>query len=198
MDHDTVPEGTPAAGKEEKIISAGKGLSKTEAEDKALLQNVATYTSYADLADFADDHTFKTTGATAFFQTELVVMMLEIDKKEEDWRMTFSALDILRSINKFHTAELVENLDLFSDFMRKSVESLRSSLIKNSLTFVTELYANKQIIDEVKYHESIKAFNEVVFGAVLAKTTYDKVFIAKEAKTAVQYNMEYWPSGHTL
>ena len=33
---------------------------------------------------------------------------------------------------------------------------------------------------------------------MLAKTTYDKVFIAKEAKTAVQYNMENWPSSHTL
>ena len=53
--------------KEQKIISAGKGLAKTEAEDKALQEKVASYTSYADLTDFADDHEFKTNGATAFF-----------------------------------------------------------------------------------------------------------------------------------
>lgn len=159
---------------------------------------MATYTSYDDLADFNDDHAFKTTGATAFFQTQLAVMMQEIDKKEEEWAVTFEALDILRAVNKYYTADLVENLDMFADFTRKGVESLRSSIIKNSLTFICELFANKSIIDEVKYHESLMKFSDVVFGAVLAKTTYDKVFIAKEAKNAVQVIMENWPTAHTF
>ena len=53
--------------KEEKMISAGKGLAMTESEDAALLQKVASYTPYADLADFADDHLFKSSGPTAYF-----------------------------------------------------------------------------------------------------------------------------------
>ena len=53
--------------KPEVIISAGKGLEKTSAEDQELLKKVATYVSYGDMSDFEDSHVFKTNGATAFF-----------------------------------------------------------------------------------------------------------------------------------
>ena len=61
-------------------------------------------------------------------------MMQEIDKKEEDWHQTFEALNYLRVLNKFHTADLLENLDAFATFVKKGVESLRSNVSKNSLT----------------------------------------------------------------
>lgn len=103
----------------------------------------------------------------------------------EEWLIQFNAVENLRILNKYHSHDLIENLELFITFCKDSVENLRSNISKNALMFCTELFNNKEIISEIKYCEQSTKFIKTIMPSLLFKTVYDKVFISKEAKTAV-------------
>ena len=71
----------------------------------------------------------------------------------EEWLNQFNALDCLRIINKYHSHDLIENLELFIQFAKDSVENLRSNISKNALMFCTELFNNKETISQIKYRD---------------------------------------------
>ena len=103
----------------------------------------------------------------------------------EEWLNQFNAIDSLRIMNKFYSYDLIENLELFIQFAKDSVENLRSNISKNALMFCTELFNNQETISEIKYREQTTKFIKVIMPSLLFKTVYDKVFISKEAKSAV-------------
>jgi hypothetical protein len=88
-------------------------------------------------------------------------------------------------MNKYHSHDLIENLELFIQFTKDSVENLRSNISKNALMFCTELFNNRETISEIKYRYQTTKFIKAIMPSLLFKTVYDKVFISKEAKSAV-------------
>ena len=74
-------------------------------------------------------------------------------KDDEDWAAQFAAIDALRVCNKFHSSDLAENLDTFTDFIKASVDNLRSNVCKNALQFCQELFTNDKIVREAKFRE---------------------------------------------
>ena len=103
----------------------------------------------------------------------------------EDWLAQFNAINNLRILSKFHSQTLMENLEVFTPFMKSAVDNLRSNISKNSLMFCTEFFNNAETLQTEKYQESLIKFLEVLLPSIFLRTVYDKVFIAKEAKTAV-------------
>lgn len=69
---------------------------------------MATYTSYNDLADYAEDH--------GFFKPEVLFLKdgIKAALSDEDWTVAFKALDDLRIANKYHSSDLAENLDFLA------------------------------------------------------------------------------------
>lgn len=124
--------------------------------------------------------------------------MKELISVPEDWSNLFTAINHLRVMNKFHPAVLFENLDFFANFCKQSCENLRSNISKNGLMLSNEMFKNKETMQTEKYQESITKFLQVVLPAVFARTVYDKVFIAKEAKNAVAQCMTNFVSPDIL
>lgn len=164
----------------EQLEGLKKGDIKTVEEDKRLQEQVVNYTQFNDLQDFEDAHEFKN-NQDAFISNTMKTMMGD----PEDWLALFNALNNLRVINKYHKQVLFESLESFSQFVKLSVENLRSNISKNSLMFCSEFLANKDLLSNEKYRSSIIQFLEIVLPALFLRTVYDKMFIAKEAKTAV-------------
>jgi len=132
--------------KNEQVVGLLKGDIKTVEEDKALLESVVTYTQYVDLADFADDHMFKT-DQEAFIMKEMKMLM----SVPEEWSNLFNAINNLRVMNKFHSGVLFENLEFFAKFCQESVQNLRSNISKNGLMFSNEMFKNKEAMQTEKY-----------------------------------------------
>lgn len=95
----------------------------------------------------------------------------------DDWKAQYEAINTLRSLNRYNTDVLVAYLDQFSKFVRSQVDNLRSNLSKNSLLFLKEFSANKQVD-----HAKISGFIAHVYPVALIKTIYEKNFIVVEAK----------------
>ena len=163
------------------VIASGMSAVNSKEEDDALKAKVQTYTQFDDLVDFAEDHQFKA-DAQEFVNQEMIKRMAD----QEAWNEQFEALDWLRVINKYHREFLMENIVKFQIFIKESVENLRSGIQKNSLMFATEFFKNIEI---GKNQEKLVSFVQTVLPSVLFKTVYDKVFISKEAKTAVTHSL---------
>ena len=56
--------------------------------------------------------------------------------------------------------------------------------------FATELFSNKEIMQNEKYMGTIVEFVKVVMPSIVHKTVYEKAFIAKEAKTSVSNSLD--------
>ena len=54
-------------------------------------------------------------------------------------------------MNKYHTEVLVNNLGDFANFIKESVENLRSGMSKNALMFTTEFFGNSATLAVDKY-----------------------------------------------
>ena len=103
----------------------------------------------------------------------------------EDWLSQFNAINNLRIMSKYHSDALMENLDSFTSFLKLSVDNLRSNISKNSLMFCTEFFTNSESLQNEKYQATMIIFLKTVLPSIFHRTVYDKVFIAREAKTAV-------------
>jgi hypothetical protein len=143
------------------------------------LAKVATYTSYDELANFSEDHQFHQQKASYLTQ------FMNVALKDEDWSVAFKAIDDLRITNKYHPAELAENIDYLAPLIKAAVDNLRSNISKNALTLCNEIYANKSMTGELKYASQLKTFVRNTVPSLLQRTLADKVFINKEAKEAL-------------
>ena len=96
-----------------------------------------TYTSFDELNDFEDSHTFKQ-DLKQYLTQDIVIKMSD----PEEWNEQFEAINQLRVMNKFHYDVLMKNLISFSKFIKDSVDNLRSGISKNALMFTTEFFGN--------------------------------------------------------
>ena len=72
--------------------------------------------------------------------------------------------------------------------------NLRSGIQQNSLMFTSEFFKNHFSDCD----DALKSFIKCVLPSVLFKTTYDKKFIANQAKTSMQNSFKSCPYMETL
>ena len=155
-----------------------KGTSeKSDKENKELLEKAVTYTSFADLNDFNDDHLLRT-NADKFLKQDLPDRM----KDPEQWHMQFECIDELRMLNRFHIVSLMVEISKYFKFIKDSIENLRSGISKNALLFMTEFFNNEEVMTNADYKETITEFVNTTMATIVFKTIYEKAFIANLAK----------------
>jgi len=52
----------------------------------------------------------------------------------------------MRILNKYHNETLIEYLGHFKEFIKDSINNLRSGISKNALMFTLELFENSNLI----------------------------------------------------
>ena len=89
-------------------------------------------------------------------------------------------------MNKYHSSTLMLYLEHFAEFIKDSIENLRSGISKDALMLTTELFGNQNAMKDPQFQETIIRFIEITMPSIIFKTVYEKAFIAKEAQTSVQ------------
>lgn len=97
-------------------------------------------------------------------------------------------------MNKFHVATLMKYLNKLTDFIKNSVDNLRSGISKNALMLTTEISMNDDALgvkspNAEQNNQMILGYIDTVLPSVLFKTVYDKVFISKEAKNTITHSL---------
>lgn len=77
------------------------------------------------------------------------------------------------------------NIMPFVDFLKASIDNLRSGISKNALMLTTELFKNRDLMNLQDNQATIVSFVQVLMPSIVHKTVYEKTFIAKEAKTSI-------------
>jgi hypothetical protein len=97
-----------------------------------------------------------------------------------DWKTHFDVIDQLRSLNKYYGAYFGQNLDFFTTFVQKSMNSLRSNLSKNALLLVREIF--QQLGECNPSYDFLKA----IINSTVDRAISEKAFIKNEAKGALK------------
>lgn len=120
----------------------------------------------------------------------------------EEWKEVFYGFDDLRRIYKFHSAEFKQFLPKFSKHIYDGVENLRSSICRNALNLVTEVFSTDKNLNEVDETGELTSYSEFsveIIPVVCKKIADDKVFISSRGKAALESISKHWFSkGITL
>ena len=113
----------------------------------------------------------------------------------ENWTGLFDAITEMRIMNKYHVATLMKYLNKLTDFIKNSVDNLRSGISKNALMLTTEISLNEDAVgidspNAEQNNEMILVYVNTVMPSVLFKTVYDKVFISREAKSTINNSLK--------
>lgn len=128
------------------------------------------YKEFADLTEVSLESMDKN-ALIASLQTDLVNNL--------DWHAQINSLDLQRSINKYHPTEIDNIMSQIVAAYNESLESLRSSVSKNSMLLAQEFFTNN----------STKISNDVINQVIpiqLNKSVTDKGFLRTEAKKALE------------
>jgi len=106
----------------------------------------------------------------------------------EDWKEQFYSIDDLRRLFKHHPTEFKKNLPNYETHIGNGVDNLRSSICKNSLTLVAEVFSTEKDLTEVDESGEptpyAKFTNEILL-TVSKRVADDKAFLSSLAKVAV-------------
>ena len=99
---------------------------------------------------------------------------------ENFWKVEIDILNSFRKINKYYPVEISLFLNKFTGFIIESIINLRSSVSKNSLLFLQEVFefANQRIIPLDFFKKIIKVIYEKYANS-------DKIFIKIEVKKSI-------------
>lgn len=97
-----------------------------------------------------------------------------------NWRGQTESVDALRSQNKFYNNEIDEIQKLFQFSVVECIDSLRSSVSKNSLMFIHEFFSNSK-----NFKISADTLT-VIVPIQLHRAVGDKAFIRQEASRSIQ------------
>ena len=127
------------APQEFKQVINKKGMpEKTKEEEEKLKEQAVTYIQYDELTDFEADHPFNTK-----FSEYIEKDMIKDTLDSELWKEQFDTIDTLRRIHKFHPQKFIDHVGLYNEFLKLSVQNLRSGIAKNSLMLSNEFLKTK-------------------------------------------------------
>ena len=101
--------------------------------------------------------------------------------EKENWRSVFISIDQLRFLNKFYRSDLTATILQFTPHIIESIQNLRSSIRKNSLMLVKEIFEQTSLDSPLP-----SEFYQAVLGEVVAKSGSDLKFIATESIGALR------------
>lgn len=107
----------------------------------------------------------------------------------ENWKDQFYGIDDLRSLYKHHPKEFEAYLPKFKELIKEGCENLRSSICRNMLTLVVEVYSTEKNLaqkDENGDTTPYAEFSAELLPVVSKKLADDKVFLSSKAKTAIE------------
>jgi hypothetical protein len=93
--------------------------------------------------------------------------------KSSDWQQRFESVNALRRLAVNHTELITGQIKTLIRDIRGEVDSLRSSLSRNSLMLLTELFQNAARLMEPEL--------EVIFPSILKRSGESNAFLAEEA-----------------
>jgi hypothetical protein len=96
----------------------------------------------------------------------------------DNWKINFEAINTLRKLNKFRKDELVNSIQECIEVVVVLVDSPRSSLAKQCLICLTELFSS--------FHENLIPIVTKLSALLLVKSTNEKSFIRQEATKSIQ------------
>lgn len=107
----------------------------------------------------------------------------------EDWKENFYGFDDLRSLYKHHPEEFKLYLPKLVELIKEGVENLRSSICRNSLNLVVEVFSTKKNMTETDENGEVTPYAALaveLLPIVCKKLADDKVFLSSRAKTATE------------
>lgn len=107
----------------------------------------------------------------------------------EDWKENFYGFDDLRSLYKFHPDEFKQFLPKYKEYIKEGVENLRSSICRNSLNLVVEVFSTDKNLAETDENGEVTpyaSFAVELLPIVCKKLADDKAFLSSRAKTATE------------
>lgn len=145
-------------------------------EDDIVVEDAGIeYTNEADLADIeaSDD------------SVAAIIARLN----SEDWKENFFGVDDLRRLYRHHPAEFGSYLPKFQSNIVEDVENLRSSIARNTLMLVNEIFSTDKNTNESSDSGATSAYTTfavAVLPIVCKRLADDKSFISSRAKTATE------------
>jgi hypothetical protein len=111
-----------------------------------------------------------------------------IDKiNSEDWKQQFYGFNDLRSFYKYHPKEFETYLPKFKELIKEGVDDLRSSICRNSLILVNEVFSTAKDLTEKNENGDITPYDDFaveVLPLVCKKVADDKEFLSSKAVSA--------------
>jgi hypothetical protein len=107
----------------------------------------------------------------------------------ENWKEQFYGIDSLRSFYKHHPKEFEIYLPKFKELIKEGCENLRSSICKNMLTLVIEVYSTEKDLSQKDENGAVTPyadFSAELIPVVSKKLADDKVFLSSKAKAAFE------------
>lgn len=107
----------------------------------------------------------------------------------EDWKENFYGVDDLRSLYKHHPEGFRTYLPKYQNHIVEDVENLRSSISRNSLNLVVEVFSTHKNLSEKDENGDITPYASFaceVLPIVCKRLADDKAFISSKAKTATE------------
>ena len=134
------------------------------------------YTKYEHLVDIYNNY--------QDFGVVFDALLSNSDAKH-GWKVHFELLEHLRTLNRFHYAELNIRISYFVEFVIRSLDSLRSNLSKDALIFL------KEVIPSAEVKDLPAEFISKIIPVICDKAISDKTFIKSEAKTTLKLIEQY-------
>ncbi|KRX07202.1 Armadillo-type fold [Pseudocohnilembus persalinus] len=103
--------------------------------------------------------------------------------KSNSWKEQFDALDNLRVFNKYYYSSINEIFGQFGGFIKETVESEKTQLVKNCLLLIKEIYIMQQQMPNIVLHNQ---FTETFVPILLNKSNHTNSDIKNIAQSALQ------------
>lgn len=153
-------------------------IKQTEVVDDAGIE----YTETQDLQEISSE-------------TDEFLAQIEIKLSSEYWKEQFYAIDDLRRLYKYKQDGFDLNLARFAHQIIQGVENLRSSICRNSLNLVVEVFSSHKKLDQIEANGEATPYLQFcknLLPVVGIKVADDKVFLSSRAKTALELITKHW------
>jgi len=110
---------------------------------------------------------------------EMVVADIKRNLESNDWMKQINGIDQLRCINKQFPGDMMEACMIFNNQILECTKSMRSAVCKNSLLFLSELFASSHT------YKHFDGFIESIIPELFIKCFNDKIFIREVAEKAM-------------
>ena len=115
--------------------------------------------------------------------------------ESEEWKEVFYGFDDLRRLYKFNSESFKQFLPKFSKHILEGVDNLRSSICRNALNLVVEVFSTDKDLNEIDESRELTPYAQFsidIIPTVCKRIADDKVFISSRGKAALESIVKHW------